>query len=98
MNNLFSNTPSHRLHSCPFPFLAKYRHLFGEAGVRTGMRTYRFYSISIYDTFFVLIFAYILSWIDGYPFWLNAIVLFILGIIVHRIFCVRTTVDKILFP
>ena len=24
--------------------------------------------------------------------------LFILGIILHRLFCVRTTVDKILFP
>jgi hypothetical protein len=26
------------------------------------------------------------------------LVLFILGIIFHRLFCVRTTVDKLLFP
>ena len=26
------------------------------------------------------------------------IVLFVLGIILHRVFCVRTTIDKLLFP
>ena len=97
MNNSISNTPSHRPPSCPFPFLAKYRNIFGEPGLHTGMRKYRIYNIAIYDTIIVLIFAYILSLIDGYPFWLNAIVLFILGIITHRLFCVRTAVDKILF-
>jgi len=82
---------------CTFPFLAKYKNLFGEAGQSTGMRKYRIYNIAIYDTAVVLICSFILSLIDGYPFWLNALVIFILGIIVHRAFCVRTAVDKILF-
>ena len=33
----------------------------------------------------------------GIPFWKILIVTFILGIIVHRIFCVKTTIDKLLF-
>jgi len=33
-----------------------------------------------------------------HSFLYTAICLFILGIILHRLFCVRTTVDKILFP
>lgn len=83
---------------CPYPFLAKYKNLFGETGKHTGMRTYRIYNIAIYDTVIVLICSFILSLIDGYPFWLNALVIFILGIIVHRAFCVRTAVDQLLFP
>jgi hypothetical protein len=84
--------------SCPFPGLAKYKNLLGEAGTRKGLRQYRILEISILDVSVVLIFAYIFSLLDGYPFWMNAAVLFILGIIVHRSFCVRTTVDKFLFP
>ena len=83
---------------CPYPFLAKYKNLFGETGQHTGMRKYRIYNIAIYDTVIVLICSFILSLIDGYPFWLNALVIFILGIIVHRAFCVRTAVDQLLFP
>jgi len=81
--------------TCP---LAKYKNLFGEPGSRTGMRKYRIFNVSIFDVVVVLVFAYIFSLLNGYSFALNALVLFILGIIVHRLFCVRTTVDKILFP
>ena len=84
--------------SCPFPSLVKYNKIFGEPGSHKGMRKFRVFSIAIFDTTVVLIFAYIFSLLNGYPFWMNAVVLFILGIIVHRSFCVRTTVDKFLFP
>lgn len=84
--------------SCPFPFLAKYKNIFGEPGKNNGMRKYRIFGIAIFDTLVVLIFAYIFSFINKYPFWMNAIGLLALGIIVHRMFCVRTAVDKILFP
>lgn len=85
------------VNNCPFPFLAKYKNLFGEPGKHTGMRKYRIFDIAIFDTLVVLFCAFILSMVDGYPFWINAIGLLLLGIIVHRMFCVRTTVDKILF-
>jgi uncharacterized membrane protein len=30
-------------------------------------------------------------------FWKTSLVLFLLGIVLHRLFCVRTTLDKLLF-
>jgi hypothetical protein len=41
--------------------------------------------------------AYILSLIFKTPFLYTLIALFVLGIILHKIFCVRTTIDKFLF-
>jgi hypothetical protein len=87
-----------KMSGCPVPFLIKYQNLFGEPGTDKGMRKYRFLGIAMFDTFVVLLCAFILSVIDGYPFWMNAIGLLLLGILVHRMFCVRTTVDKFLFP
>jgi hypothetical protein len=83
---------------CPFPFLAKYKDIFGAAGTNTGLRKYRIFGIALLDVSVVLLFAYLLSLLDGYPFITNALGLFVLGIIVHRLFCVRTAVDKMLFP
>ncbi len=84
--------------SCPFQSLVKYNKIFGEPGSRTGMRKYRFFGIAIFDSLIVIIFAYIFSLFNGYPFWINILVLFISGIIIHRMFCVRSTIDKFLFP
>lgn len=84
--------------TCYFPQLAKYRNIFGEPGSHQGLRKYRVFGIAILDVSVVLLFAYLLSLLDGLPFITNALGLFVLGIIVHRIFCVRTAVDRILFP
>ena len=83
---------------CWFPALAKYRNMFGEPGKTTGLRQYRIFGIVIMDTLMVLAFAYLLSLWNGYPFLTNALGMFVLGIIAHRIFCVRTAVDRFLFP
>jgi hypothetical protein len=76
--------------------LCKYKHLFGEPN--TGLRVYRIGGIAIMDTAVVIGIGYLISkylqWNLGYT--LGG--LFILGIIAHRLFCVRTGLDKILFP
>jgi hypothetical protein len=41
--------------------------------------------------------AYLFSVITQYPFLYSVIGFFLLGIISHRLFCVRTTIDKLLF-
>ena len=84
--------------SCPFPSLLKYNHIFGEPGLRTGMRKYRIFDIAIFDTLVVLLAAYLFSIINHLPFITNALFLLVLGIFIHRILCVRTTIDKFLFP
>jgi hypothetical protein len=76
--------------------LCKYKNALGEP--KKGIHSYRFLGVSIMDVLMTLIGAAIISYFSGYPFLYVSIFLFILGIILHRLFCVRTTIDKALFP
>jgi len=76
--------------------LCKYKDYLGRPG--TGIHSHRFMNIAYMDVLFTLLFAYIVSIMTKRKFIYIALVMFILGIILHRLFCVRTTVDKILFP
>jgi len=73
-----------------------YKNLFGYLG--TGIHSYRIYNIAYLDILVAVIVAFILSRILRTPFLYTLIVFLILGIIIHRVLCVRTTVDKWLFP
>ena len=75
--------------------LCQYKHIFGEPN--TGIRIYRFFGFSIFDVVVVLFAGIIISYLFKINIWLVLFVLFIFGIFVHRLFCVRTTVDKLLF-
>ena len=76
--------------------LCKYKNMFGEPS--TGAHSYRFFNIAVVDVVLTILAAFLLSWMTKISFFYCAIALFILGIIAHRAFCVRTTVDKLLFP
>lgn len=73
----------------------KYKNLFGKPN--EGLRKYRIFNIAIMDTVVVIIIGLIISYFSGYNIWLTLAVLFISGIIAHRVFCVRTGVDKLIF-
>ena len=75
--------------------LCKYKDYFGEPG--KGVHSYRIFNIAIVDVIQTLLGALIISYLSGIKFIWTALGLFILGILLHRIFCVRTTVDKLLF-
>jgi hypothetical protein len=75
--------------SCP------YRHILGKEG--EGVHSYRIFDIAIIDVIFTIIGAFIISYIFNYNFFIVLICLFILGIILHRIFCVNTTINKLIF-
>ena len=75
--------------------LCKYKNLFGKPG--EGPRKYRILDIAIYDTAVVIVIGFLISYFTGYNIWITLAVLFVSGIIVHRMFCVRTGVDKLLF-
>ena len=75
--------------------LCKYKNLFGKPG--EGLRKYRIFDIAIMDTAVVIVIGLFISWYFSYNPWITLGVLFILGIIIHRLFCVRTGIDKILF-
>ena len=73
-----------------------YKYIFGKVG--EGVHSYRFFNIAIIDVLFTFIVAYLFHLkFDQYSFLHILIILFICGIILHRLFCVRTTIDKLLF-
>ena len=76
--------------------LCKYKNILGVPG--KGGHSYRIFNIAIVDVLLTLILAYIISYIFKKSFFWVSVILFILGIFLHRLFCVRTTVDKLLFP
>jgi len=75
--------------------LCKYKNILGVPG--QGPHSYRIFNIAIVDVILTIILAYIISYIFKISFVKTSIILFILGILLHRVFCVRTTIDKLLF-
>jgi len=76
--------------------LCKYKNILGEPD--KGIHSYRLFGLAIADVIMTIIVAWVLSYFFKLGFAKTLIILFLLGIILHRSFCVRTTVDKILFP
>jgi len=77
--------------------LCKYKDILGEPGSTTGARKYRIFGIALFDTGIVILFAVLIAWMFRLSYIKTTIAIFILGIVVHRMFCVRTAVDKLIF-
>lgn len=76
--------------------LCPYKNILGKVG--EGVHSYRVANIAIVDVIMTIIAAFILHFLfPKYSVVSFAIVLFLLGIILHRLFCVRTTIDRLLF-
>jgi len=75
--------------------LCKYKDSLGVPG--KGAHKYRIFNIAIVDVILTVIIAGILSYFLKWSFWLTLLIFFLLGIILHRVFCVKTTIDKALF-
>jgi len=69
--------------------------LLGKPG--TGIHSVRLFNFAVMDILFTVILAYIISKKFKKDFKLVLIICFISGIVLHRIFGVKTTVDRILF-
>jgi hypothetical protein len=76
--------------------LCKYKDVFGRP--KEGAHALRVFDVAIVDVVLTLVFAAAVSMYFHVPAWQCALGLFALGIVAHRAFCVRTTVDKWLFP
>ena len=81
--------------------LCKYKNLFGKLG--TGIHSYRIFNIAILDFVVTIVVAYLiylflLAISLPVPYFVVLIIFFLFGIFIHRLFCVRTTIDKWLFP
>ncbi len=76
--------------------LCQYKNAFGKPG--EGAHRFRIFNIAIVDTLLTILLAYIIYYLTGFSLYYVVPMTFLFGIILHRLFCVRTTVDKILFP
>ena len=76
--------------------LCEYKNILDKVG--EGPHSIRIFNIAIVDVLLTIIAAYIIHWmVPTYRFSIVLLILFASGIILHRIFCVRTTIDKLLF-
>ena len=76
--------------------LCKYKDIFGKVG--QGIHSYRIFNVAIVDVLFTIGGAFVLSkYIKKYTFMLILVFLFLLGIVLHHLFCVHTTIDKLIF-
>lgn len=82
-----------------------YKDIFGAPN--TGVHKKKILNIAIVDFVSTILLGLFIYWIiykyygiDNYALTMLYIMycLFVLGIISHRLFCVRTTIDKLLFP
>ena len=75
--------------------LCQYKDILGKPG--QGIHSYRIFNIAYIDVLFTIIGAYIIYlFLPKINYFVILILLFLLGIILHKIFCVRTTIDKYL--
>lgn len=75
--------------------LCQYKDLFGKVG--EGVHSLRIFDIAVVDLGLTILIAYLIHLFLKYDFLIVFIILFLSGILLHRIFCVRTTIDKLLF-
>ena len=71
------------------------KNAFGKIGTR--IHSYRIMDIAVLDFGVTAFVAYLITLATGIRFVYTFIGFFITGIFVHRLFCVRTTIDKLIF-
>lgn len=75
--------------------LSDYKDIFGKP--KEGGHAYRIFDIAIVDVILTIVGGYIIAYSFNWSKTKTIIGLFILGIFLHRLFDVKTTVDKIIF-
>ncbi len=76
--------------------LCKYKDMFGKPG--QGTHSYRFMGVAIIDVILTILVACMIAYLTRWPLWICMVGMFVLGIIAHRLYCVRTKIDTLLFP
>jgi len=75
--------------------LCKYKNALGEPN--KGVHSYRFLGVAIFDVVATIVGAFFISRALNQRFDYVLIILFVLGIFLHYLFCVETTIGKLLF-
>ena len=78
-------------------YFCKYKDILGKP--KKGLHSYRVFDLAIVDILFTILLAKFIQYyiLEECNFWVILIFTFITGVILHRIFCVRSTIDKLFF-
>ncbi len=76
--------------------LCKYKNALGRPG--KGIHSFRIANIAVVDVLLTFVLAYVL-WVllEKYNYWVILYCCFLAAVVLHRMFCVKTPVDKFLF-
>lgn len=74
----------------------QYKRMFGDVG--KGIHSYRFLNFAYIDIIITFLLALFLSYVFKWNLLWTTIGTFLFGIFIHRLFCVRTTIDKLIWP
>lgn len=75
--------------------LCKYRHIFGKE--RQGFHSYRLFDVAIGDLILTIILAWYISYQFNVSFWITLTSVLIIGIAIHRMFCVNSKINMLIF-
>jgi len=78
-------------------YFCKYKDILGKP--KKGLHSYRVFNIAVVDVLLTFLLAKFIQYyiMKETEFGIILVFCFIFGIILHRIFCVKTTIDKLLF-
>ena len=75
--------------------LCQYRDIFGKP--TQGAHSIRILNVAVIDTLATLLVGALIAYYTGLNVYVTWLGLFILGILVHRLFCVNSTINKWVF-
>jgi hypothetical protein len=75
--------------------LCKHKHIFGVEG--QGFHSYRVFNIAILDLLGTVVISWLIAATLNVYFVYVFVIAMVLAIILHRILCVKTTINKIIF-
>lgn len=78
-------------------YLCKYKDLFGKPNEDSHSYRIPIINLASIDVILTIIGGYAISYYFEYSFWIVLVILVIMSIIIHRIFCVNTTLNKVIF-
>jgi membrane-bound ClpP family serine protease len=81
--------------------LCAYSNILGVPGA--GVHSIRIFNVAIVDVIFTILGAYAIyyyvnkTYMLNLRYWVYLVGLFVMGIILHKVFCVKTTINNLIF-
>lgn len=75
--------------------LCKYKNALGEP--KKGVHSYRVFNLAIVDVIMTVVVSFGIAWVLKTSVLWTTLVVFLIGIGMHWVFCVDTTINRIIF-